>query len=510
MHSSVRTGVTSVSPRAPSQKRRSDLPDKSYTNLPGAIIENSRDFAVCLLVKSPNPILVINPDSSIIYVNPAFEELTGFSADELAGMKAPPPWWIEDTVKANMKDLNNAIARGLREWEQIFQKKNGERFWVEKTFIPVVVDDKNEYTIVKWNEISERKHSEDSLRESQAFNASLLSNAPNPILVLDLGGTIKYINPAFEELTGFSSSELIGWPVPHPFWLEEEIEENKMILEKGMSVGLNKLEKLFRKKNGDRFWVEITSAPVTNEGQFEYYIANWVDITERKRNEEKLLHYSEQLQQFSAHLEKVKEGERANISRELHDELGQALTALKMDVVWLGNHLCDDNRESLQVKTQSIVKLIDLTLQSVKRICTELRPRVLDELGLGAAIECLVEEFQQSTQITCKCKLDMKNMDLDTSISTTIFRVTQQALMNAYSHSGATLIKVEISQTDKQIIVKIHDNGRGITREQIEHPRSFGIIGMRERVNYLGGRLNIAGIKDRGTKVEARVPVVAE
>jgi PAS domain S-box-containing protein len=253
-----------------------------------ALRENEA-FQSGLLANSPTPINVVNPDGSLRYVNPAMERLTGFSAKELIGQKPPFPYWPEEGQDEFMKGFERAMRRGGKGVVKHYRKKNGERFWVEITSTRVKTDGKFQYLLVNWVDITERRQAEEALRESEAFSSSLLSNSPIPMLVINPDTSLRYVNQALKELTGFSAAEVIGRKAPYPWWTEETLQKTKGDLAGAMSKGAVRLEELFKKKNGERFWVEITSTSVRQDGEFKYYLANWVDITERKQAEEEVV-----------------------------------------------------------------------------------------------------------------------------------------------------------------------------------------------------------------------------
>lgn len=232
------------------------------------------------------------------------------------------------------------------------------------------------------------------------------------------------------------------------------------------------------------------------------------DVTERKIQEEKLRNSREQLRNLSAHLHTVREQERTSIAREIHDELGQALTALKMDIAWLGSK-CKDNELFLD-KATTMLQLIDSTIKTVKRISSELRPVMLDDLGLIAAIEWQAGEFQKRTGIVCDVHFSPGDIILDKAVSTTIFRIFQEALTNVIRHAGATKVTVRLEEKDGQIFLFVKDNGKGITEEQKKNPGSFGLIGIRERVHFFGGEAGINGGPGKGTTLSISIPLVKE
>ncbi|HUO77060.1 MAG TPA: PAS domain S-box protein [Thermodesulfovibrionales bacterium] len=228
------------------------------------------------------------------------------------------------------------------------------------------------------------------------------------------------------------------------------------------------------------------------------------DITERKRAEEELTYSREQLRNLSMHLQSVREEERTTIAREIHDELGQVLTALKMDLSWLDKKHRGD--KSLAERTKSMLSLVDSTIQTVKRISSELRPGVLDHLGLAAAIEWQAKEFEKHTGIACDVSVDPDDIVLDRHHSTTIFRIFQEALTNVARHAHATKVRISLHEKAEGIALHVEDDGRGIKKKQLNSPQSFGLIGIRERVHFLNGEIKIKGIRNKGTSLTIHIP----
>jgi len=221
--------------------------------------------------------------------------------------------------------------------------------------------------------------------------------------------------------------------------------------------------------------------------------------------EKELKESQEQLRNLSLHLQSVREGESTRIAREIHDELGHLLTALKMDLSWLYKRLPKGQKPLLE-QTKSMSKLTDMIIEAVQRISTELRPVILDDLGLVPAIEWQAQEFENRTNIKCKVTIDCGDIDLDQDRSTALFRIFQQALTNVARHANATKIKVSIKEKPGKFLLKIKDNGRGITEEQISDPKSFGLIGIRERIYPWGGELKIKGLSNKGTTLSVLLP----
>lgn len=252
-------------------------------------LRQSEAFNASLLNNSPNPIVVMNPDSSIRYVSPSLERLTGYTAAELSGKKDPHPWWAEGTNQQTISSLQVKLAEGIPTEESLFRKKNGDLFWVNANGVMVEQDGKLLYIVVNWTDITERKQIEAELRQSEAFNASLLENAPNPVLVINSDRSVRYINPAFEKLTGFTVSECIGITEPHPWWIENETKALMDRIRTRQPKGGQPAEEVqLQKKNGERFWVNINTTRIGKDNELSYILINIVDITERKLSEEAL------------------------------------------------------------------------------------------------------------------------------------------------------------------------------------------------------------------------------
>jgi signal transduction histidine kinase len=223
-----------------------------------------------------------------------------------------------------------------------------------------------------------------------------------------------------------------------------------------------------------------------------------------KRAEQELRASSEQLRNLTAHLLSVREEERTRISREVHDELGQSLTAVKMDLAWLAGRLPQRNGQMLK-RIHSTGQLADSIIQSIRRISTELRPAVLD-LGLAAAVEWQVQEFQARSGIQCKVRLLTREV-VASNASTAMFRIFQETLTNVARHAKATRVEVVLQKQRDRLVLLIRDNGRGFDQADPSLSKSLGLLGMRERAAILGGQLNISSAPGKGTTVTAWIPL---
>jgi len=229
------------------------------------------------------------------------------------------------------------------------------------------------------------------------------------------------------------------------------------------------------------------------------------DRRRRKRAVEKLRQSHQQLRALTAYLQHIREEERTRIAREVHDELGQALTGLKMDISWIASRLPRKCRELVE-RARVVSSHIDATIQTVRRIATELRPGILDDLGLEAAVEWQANEFEKRTGIKCVAQSEITETQRDEDFNTAAFRIYQELLTNILRHAGATRVDVRLSEESDRLILIVHDNGRGITDEEIASTRSIGLLGMRERAELLGGEIRFEGTPGIGTRVTVSLP----
>jgi signal transduction histidine kinase len=242
-------------------------------------------------------------------------------------------------------------------------------------------------------------------------------------------------------------------------------------------------------------------------------IAKVARLVERKhsekalrRSEEQLRISNEKLRALAARLQSVREEESIRIAREIHDELGGALTALKMDLASLGKSLSQSGDELIPVRFAALSDLIDETVQKVRNISTELRPSVLDDLGLVAAIEWQAREFQKRTEIECRTVSDEEEVSLSAEKSTAVFRIFQEILTNVARHAYASRIEISVEEQRGTLVLTVFDNGIGISQAELSDTKSLGLLGMRERALICGGHIEVTGRKGEGTKVIVSIP----
>jgi len=233
------------------------------------------------------------------------------------------------------------------------------------------------------------------------------------------------------------------------------------------------------------------------------------ELAERELSEKRMRASEENLRALAKHLQSVREEERIHIAREIHDELGQALTGLKFELNSFAKQFESDNADARNEKQQSLNVAIDRIINSVRRIASGLRPEVLDEIGLAAAFDWQAREFQRRTGIRCHVNIPAQFADPDKDRSTALFRIFQELLTNVARHANATRVNVALSEGEAALALCVEDNGRGIKETEVQSPRSLGFLGLRERVLAFGGTIDVRGDEGKGTTVCVSIPVTA-
>lgn len=255
-------------------------------------------------------------------------------------------------------------------------------------------------------------------------------------------------------------------------------------------------------------WINLKAGPRTSYGNAIIWDGIATDISAAKAAEIRIKQSEEQLRQLSTHIETLKEDERARVSREIHDDLGGTLTAIKMDLMGLSSKL-PQRSKGLHAKIAGVDRLVDHAIEASVRISAGLRPGILD-CGIVAAVQWQTREFQDRTGIKCKLRCDQDDITLSSESSISVFRIFQETLTNIAKHANASTVNIQLRQVDGWLVLEVADNGRGIVEADRSKPSSFGIRGMLERSREFGGNIQITGAPEHGTKVSMRVPLVSQ
>ncbi len=353
-------------------------------------------------------------------------------------------------------------------------------------------------------DITERRRAEEALRFSEEKFAKAFRSSPFRVSIGTLAeGRFLEVNDAFLRDHGFARDQVIGRTSPE-LGLWAHPEDRRRLVEALQRDGMVREFEFAGQTRDGRVQITSLSAEVIQVAGEPCILAVATDVTDRKRAEDEIHRSREELRALAARLQSVREDERTHIAREIHDELGQALTGLKLDLAWLRQRLKD--RTDLSERLQSVVGRIDGTIDAVRRIATELRPSVLDHLGLVAAIEWQAHEFEKLAGVAVRLSVSSATPTIDGATATTIFRILQETLTNVARHAEATRVEIVLEVGEPAVLLRVADNGRGIRETELRDRRSLGLIGLRERAIASGGELMIEGRPGEGTVVSARIP----
>src|SRR5579872_143007 len=352
-------------------------------------------------------------------------------------------------------------------------------------------------------QIAASKLAKDVLRQSEDSLRLIIDTIPTMAWTLRPDGAVDFLNQRWMDYTGLSLEEIKDPNrVVHPADLPRVVE--KWLVD--MAAGRPSEDEMrLRNAEGEFRWFLVRTVPLRDDsGAIVKWFGTSTEIEDRKKAEDALQHSLEELRALASHLQSVREEERRRVAREIHDELGQALTGIMLESASLIRELPKDAKQQ-STRAELIMKLADETIQTVRRISTELRPGILDDLGLMAAVEWAAEEFQSRTGTNCRLDLPEDDIVIDRERATALFRILQETLTNVARHANATQVNVRLAKEKGSLLLEVHDNGKGISKEQLSAGRSLGILGMRERAVLLGGGLAISGAPGQGTTIKVRI-----
>ncbi|HXG95179.1 MAG TPA: PAS domain S-box protein [Blastocatellia bacterium] len=458
-----------------------------------------------LIEKSSDAIALFSAEAKILYSSPAVAQILGFSVNEFVGAKAIDLVHPDDrrTIKRLFAEMLQghgwAVAAEFR-----VKHKDGSWRWIDGTATNLLADPNIGAVVINYHDVTERRQAEEALRESEARLRRLVESNLIGIILADTTGRVIDANDAFLKMVGYTREDLLAgnmrWSeMTPPEYLPLSLEALRQLQETG---AVAPFEKEYLRKDGSRVPVLLGVAML--EGSEQETVAFVIDLTERKQAEE-------QLRALTARLQNIREEERTRIAREVHDELGQALTGLKMDLSWIINRLpqAGDKKVSrlIEDRSKGMFDLIAKTIKTVRKISSDLRPGVLDDLGLVAAIEWQANDFQNRTGIRCKFDAAVEHIELDREVSTAVFRIFQETLTNVARHADATRVEIKLNRSNGNLVLEVTDNGKGITKQDIAGKKSLGLLGMRERAHIVGGEVTLRGARNKGTTVIVEVPI---
>lgn len=461
-------------------------------------LKQSEEKFRILFHHSPLGNVLFNAEGVVVDANTAFAEMFGYQVDELFQKNI---WKLFAKSDKNEKNLPNLTGNILE--TEIVNKFN-KKLWIRVSFSSVHFSHQSEkFNLAVVEDITLKKVGEKVLKESELRLRRMVENLPAGAVYID--DKTFYFNKEAEKITGYKADEIKNLDE----WFIKLYPEN-----------YNEIKKLYLtdKKNNFQIPRTVGITRKDKEKRFVEFIAHlfkndeiWIviDVTARLKAEEEIISSRDKLKKLSEHLQTAREEERAAIAREVHDDLGQSLTALKMELVWLKKNRDADDKVVTD-KLNSMVEIVNQTIKTIQRLGTELRPKLLDDLGLISAIEWQASEFQKRFGIKCTFQPINDEVNVDPKIGVSVFRILQEALTNVVRHANATEVKIAVKQINGTFFLSISDNGVGIPVNQLESNSSIGIIGMKERADIAGGKVEFISQKGKGTEIRLTIPLHQE
>lgn len=478
--------------------------------------ESEKQFRLLVSSVTDYALFMLDPEGHVASWNTGAERIKGYRAEEILGRHFSCFYPQEDLERGKPEyALKVTTAEGRYEDEGWRLRKDGTTFWAN-VIITAMRDESG--TLVGFSKVTRdltrQKETAEALRDSEIRFRSVTQSANAAIVSADTSGIITSWNHGATRIFGYEEAEAVGMPLmriipsryhqAHQRGMERLRAggESRLI---GQTVELHGL-----KKDGSEFPIELSLSSWT-AGQGTFFSGVIQDISDRKQAEEQLKKSLQEARLLAHRLEAIREEERTRIAREVHDELGVTMTCMKFDLLkldtLLGQETVPSARSVLQQKVQDMLQQVDNTIAQVQRLATELRPGILDDLGLVAAIEWQARDFATRTGITCEFLSRGETPALERSRTTAIFRIFQEALTNVARHAQATHIAVRLWEEGGMLALEVKDDGRGIPKEKLSDIRSLGLVGMRERVIPFGGEVTIKGVLGTGTIVSVLVPL---
>ena len=473
-------------------------------------LNENENYLRTILDTVPECVKVLNSKGELLYMNPAgLAIIEADNEQQVLGTQMTD--MVDQKYRIGFNRLTKEVFKGNSgTFEFEITGLKGSHRWMETNAVPLKdTTGKIVNLLGATRDITVRKKAEEAVKNTEERRKLIMNSALDAIICIDKDGMITFWNPQAEQIFGWSENEVMGKVlssiiIPEHF---RSIHDSGMknYLKTGEGKAINVLLQLYAiRRNGTEFPIELTVLPIRQDGE-EFFCAFIRDITERKDAEKEIFKTTAELHQLTDHLQTIREDERKRIAREIHDDLGQQLTAIKMDTVWIDKQIPAET-VAVKNKLQNMLELLDGSHQSVRKILNELRPAALDDNGLLEALQWQGRQFTETTGIPVHFKTNIGSSNLTNETATCIFRVYQESLTNIMRYAHATVVVSSLKSRNGSIILAIEDDGKGFDTALSETKKRFGLLGMKERVISLNGKFDLVSSPGKGTKIVIRLP----
>jgi PAS domain S-box-containing protein len=459
-------------------------------------------------VVESSPDIIARFDRSLrhLFVNPSAAAATGIPIARFIGRTNRELGMSEENVALWDRKLGEAFGTGLLQAIEFESAGPGGTRVYSSILVPEKAADGSVVSVLSIaRDVTAERRARQALADEERRHRLLLDTLQEGILAFDAGGAVTYANASAARILGYDRDALRGKPLT-ALAVPDAGETSTGMLSRWFTAPAGRRECTLVRADGSRLDAEIGMGRlVGTPGNPSEIILSVLDITDRRRAVKELHESQGKLRSLARHLLSAREEERRKVAQEIHDELGQTLTGLSMDLRWLARRL-GQSPSPVQEKLRAVIDLSDQTIRMVQRISSSLRPRMLDDLGLGPALEWLTGGFSRRLGIPCSVAVNAGGSRIGGNAATTLFRIVQEALTNVARHARASRVSIDLREVGDSLALQIHDDGIGISEADAASPRSFGLIGLRERVQELDGDIAIHGEPGAGTTISISIP----
>lgn len=462
-----------------------------------------------VLESAMDAIITVDEAQNIVFYNRAAESIFGWPVQQMLGQ--PLALLMPERFQAGHGDhvrrfgSTGVTSRRMGGSSVVYGRRaNGQEFQMDASISQLDTPDGKLFTVIL-RDVTERLKAEQDHKRLTARLSGLLESAMDAILTVDEHQHVTLYNRAAEKIFGWPSDQVLGQRLeklmPERFRQGHASHLQHFAATGTTSRRMGDGTVLYgQRASGEEFPMEASISQLDMpDGKLFTVILR--DVTQRVQAQQ-------ELQAFATEANAIRESEKTRVARELHDELAQSLTAIKMDTIWLRDQVPNANAEFL-VKLEGMLTMLDSTVAATRRIAADLRPLLLDDLGLGPAVEWLAHNFSQRTGVPCQLSVD-DEVELHEPYATAVFRIVQESLANVAKHAKATHVSVQIDRQPQAVMLRVTDNGVGFVAGGPRKPHSLGLMGLRERAQLLRGSIAIDSQPGQGTRVEVRIPLLPE